>query len=228
MSTFLELAVELRSECGIPGSGPAAVTGQTGELGDVVRWIERAYEYVQTKHTNWEFLREVFTFATIVGTANYTLAALSMDDDHGSWKLDERWRIYLTSGGTIGEQYLTYVPWDVFREAYLFGATRDQSGMPTDFTIKPDKSVQLWPKPNALYTIEGERFRAPDVLSGNTDEPIFPARFHRILVWQGLTYYGGKEESSSNYARGVAEADRIMGDLELDQLPPATLGPPLA
>jgi hypothetical protein len=97
MSGFLELCQDLAQEAGISdGTMPTSVTSQTGEMKRVVDWIARAYRWVQRKHSNWNFLRNDFSFNTVAGTSNYLYTSASAE--HQRWKL-ETFRCYLTAPG---------------------------------------------------------------------------------------------------------------------------------
>lgn len=226
MSTFLEICQDFREEAGITGSGPAAVTGQTGEMLRVVNWVKKAYRDVQNRHPNWDFLRNDFTFQTIVSTSTYLPTAISLDE-LGMWKRDS-FRIYLTATGVADEQWLRHWNWDEFRDAYLIGPSQNQTGRPTEFAVRPDKSVVLWPKPDAVYTVAGEYFKRAQEMAANADEPLLPEEFHDIIKWRAMMYYGAQEGAPEVYAQGKDEFSRMMGELRRDQLPRIMLGGALA
>lgn len=223
---FLQLAQRLRQEAGVSGSGPASVTGQTGEMKRIVDWITAAYEDIQNLHPNWEFLRTDFTFPTIASTQTYLPSAVSIDD-HASWKMDSM-RAYLTSTGVNDEQGLEICSWNAFRDVYLLGSQRSVTGRPIKVALKPNKALAFWPTPDNVYTVVGEYFKEPQTMSDNSDEPNFPSRFHMILVWTGLKYYATYESAPELYAKGEKEYTRLLSGLELDQLPEMYLGTPLA
>jgi hypothetical protein len=220
MSTFLQLCQDLRREAGISGtdSMPAAVTSQTGEMKRVVEWVKKAYRDIQNLHPNWHFLSTEFSFQTISSTSTYTKNSVSLTE-LGSWD-PTTFRAYLTATGVTDEQELRYWPnWHKFRDAYLIGASRSTSGRPTDFSIKPDKSIVLWPTPSAAYTVVGEYFKRAQELSANADEPLFPQEFHDILVWRAIVFYAAHEAAPEVYAHGKSEYNRLLRALRRDQLP---------
>lgn len=221
--TFLELAQELRQEAGISGSDgtPVAVTDQTGEMKRVVDWILRADAYVQRRYEVWDFLRATFSFQTIVGTtiddSIYQLTAINLEVLN-RWKLDSL-RCYKTATGKNDELFLEFVPYDDFRDLYMFSANRNVRGRPYRFTVLPDKSIGLWPTADDLYTIEGEYWRKPVVMVANGDSPPYPDQFHEILIWRGLMLYGAFEAAPEVYAHGETEFNRLWSQLEADQGP---------
>jgi hypothetical protein len=226
MSTFLELCQDLREQAGISGSGPTAVTGQTGEMLRVVNWINKAYQKIQNMDTNWNFLRADFSFQTIASTSTYTTTAVNLTD-HGSWKVDSL-RCYLTSAGATDEQWLVYYPWEEFRDIYQFGGLRTSSGRPISFSVKPDQSLIFYPVPDAVYTVVGEYFKKPQEMAANSDEPLIPSQYQDVIMWRALMYYATYESAPELYAEGQAEYRRLMAEMRVRELPPMSMGGPLA
>lgn len=217
MSTFLELCVDLRREAGISGTGPASVINQTGEMQRVVEWILSAYRYVQNLHPSWLFLQTDFSFQTIAGVSNYTPNAVALPE-LGSWKTDTL-TDYLTATGINAEQFMEYVPWPDFVDAYMTGAPSSTQGIPLVFTVKPDQSLQVWPIPNDVYTVRGEYFKRAQTMTANSDEPIIPAQFQDVIVWRALMLYGAFAAADEKYTHGQNEYKQILARLEMNQLP---------
>ncbi|MFH1744437.1 MAG: hypothetical protein ABIH23_35995 [bacterium] len=220
---YLALCKRLRLEIGWPGTGPAAVTGQTGDSNKIVEWIAAAYNDVQVAHVTWRFLRESFSFETIATVPEYTPVAAGLDD-LSSW-VEESFQLY---SAVTDEQDLWYEPWNTFRPVYLFGSNRTHSQRPTIVTIKPNNSLRFFAIPDDAYTCTGEYYTIPDVMAANGDSPNFPDRFHMMCVWKGLMYYGAYAAADEKYAHGQNEYRRLMIDLELDQLDKILYGEPLA
>ena len=220
---YLALCQRLRLEAVDSGTGPVTVIGQTGQLGRFVEWIEAAYEDVQDEHETWRFLRTDFDFPTIVDIPEYTPAAVAIAD-HANW-IKESIRIY---SAVTDETFLEYYPWDEFRDTYVYGSHRTQTGRPSAITVKPDNSLRLWQLPNAIFTVNGEYYKVPDVMTADADIPILPARFHMILVWKALMYYGVFAGAEEKYTHGANEYTRMLRKLEKDQLDDVLYGEPLA
>jgi hypothetical protein len=226
--TKLELAQRLRQKAGIAGSGPTTTIGQTGELAHIVNWIDEAYEHVQNEYQSWAFLRNDFTFNTVAATAEYTAATIATD--LAEWQPDT-FRIYKTATGFSDEQWLDYVRWKDFRDAYMLASQRTESGRPTRHTIirdEPADGIRLYPVPDDIYTVIGEYWQIPDTMSADTDTPIIPERFHMIIVWKALEYYGSYNEEPNRESMGRQEYDRLLALMSQSQLTKVTLGRPLA
>ena len=220
---FLELCKRLRSEAGIAGSGPVTTANQTGELLRVVDWVKDAYTDIQDKRDNWDFLRLDFSFNTTAGTAEYPKTTVTQ---LATWKRDSL-RCYLTSSGVNDEIYLKAEPWNSFRNFRLRGANRDASGRPLYFTVKPDKSLVFWPKPDNTYTIVGEYFRKAYTFSSDTDEPVFD-RHHLAIVYNALMRYAAYVGEPALYARAQNEYNRHINKIERDYTPAIGMASPLA
>lgn len=222
MSTFLELAGDLRREAGINGTGPSTVVSQTGEMQRVVEWILTAYRTIQNLHHNWLFLQNDFSFNTVAATQTYTPTTAGCPE-LGRWK-DDTFQYYLTSVGVNGQQDLMFVPWDDFSAYYLRGSLQTQSGPPDVITIRPNRSLMLWPIPDAIYTISGEYYKRAQTMAADADEPLIPPEFQDAIVWRALMMYGAYEGASEKYSHGQNEYKHLLSRLELNQLPEFELG----
>jgi hypothetical protein len=205
------------------GTGPSAVTGQTGELQRVVDWVATAYEDIQNLHKTWRFLRSEFSFSTIVGTQEYTPAAVSLAD-LALWHREDM-RVY---DDASDEYFLQYFPWDQFRISYKYGSNRTVQSRPTICTITPDNSIALWQIPDAIYTIDGQYYKSVDTFTANADVPNFDSRYHMIIVWRALMLYGAYEAAEERYSHGQNEYRRLKRKMEIEQLPDRTYAEPLA
>ena len=219
---YLKLCQRLRSEAGLSGTGPITVADQSGEMGRVVNWIIEAYEYIQNLHTDWRFLQTSFNFPTIIANAEYTPASVSIDD-LSSWVTDDL-RVYLVEAD---EDYLIYKPWEGFRQVYQYGSSRSQTGRPTVFTVKPDESLFFFAIPDAVYTIDGQYFKKPDIMSIDTDSPVFKSNYHMAIVWKALMLYGAYAGAPDAYAHGENEYKKIARKMEFTELPKFSYGEPL-
>lgn len=237
MSTFLQLAVRLRRECGVAGTGPAAVVGQTGLHEKLVNWVADAYRDIQLRHPNWRWMRSNFTVNTVAGTDNYAYTACTDTKTAAAisrfahwWANDrlDRFRFYLTSGGVSGEQWLTFMPYEDFRRIYKFGAQQSATGQPFYVSVDDDEKLVLGPNPNNIYTVSGSYQRGPQMLAADADEPDMPTRFHDLIVYYAMQRYASSTVAPEVLARAVLEGGRIMRALELSQLPQIRLGSPLA
>jgi hypothetical protein len=231
--TFLDLCQRVAQE-GDLGT-ISTVAGQTGEAGRVVRWVKNAYRDICRRHPNWNYLRSSFTVNTVADQRPYVVTACTDNDALSAtmtvagfrdWWTDT-FRIYLQSAGVAGEGFLPFTDYQSFRNQWMRGTQTSQQ--PNEFTVRPrDKAILLGPAPNAVYVLTGEYQRhAPD-LAQDEDEPLFNDCFHELIVWWAIVFYGGFEADAGLYTHANNEKNRILGELELDQLPEVCIGGALA
>ena len=210
--TFLELANRLLSESNISGSGLVTTVNQKGEYKQAVDYINTAYQDIQSIHPYWDFLRKDLSFNTIAGVNNYLDTSIGITD-LGDWSIYDM-RVYLTANGISSEQYLIPVEWDDFRADFMFGSTREQTGMPTHITVKPDKSLLFYPIPNDVYSISGEYYREPFTFLLDADKPAFQTSYHMIIVWRALMFFAAQMNAQELYVLGNTEFRRYLFRLE--------------
>lgn len=214
------------------GTGPTAVTGQTGEYKRVVDWINASYMDIQLKHDDWNFMWAEFSKELTAATGEYTAKAMTHNTPASQVEVArfdlESFRYYLKSSGETAENFCCHHEYLAFRDIYRFGATRTQPGVPSEFTVAPNKNVLFWQIPNAVYVINGIYYRAAAEMSGDSDVPVLPAEFHRAIVWWALTKYAGFEESTPVYQNGMAQLTRMLNKMERQERPAILESEPLA
>lgn len=232
MSTYLVLSQHLRQEVEGGGSGPSAVTGQTGEAAHYVDWISDAYTELQQKQ-DWNWLRSEFSVNTVASDDKYAgtdctdtrLAATVTRfskwitrDDSGCSNI----KAYLQSTGVSGEYWLTPMSWSEFRYTYKTGTQTD--GQPQHFTIDPQNNLRLGPAPDAVYVVSGEYQMSPQTLAADGDTPEMPSQFHELIVYEAMEKYGASSIAPEVLARAGREGGRMRNALMRNQLPEMTFG----
>jgi hypothetical protein len=222
----LQLVQRLWLESGASGTspGPSTVVSQTGEYARLVTWTNAAWLDIQNAHTDWDWMRSAAPFTTVAGTSEYTLGSGAgtvgvTAANHGMWARHTG-RIYLTATGTDDEQHLDWIPYDAWRNGYLFGAQRSVNTRPSVMTISPAKSICV-PPTLAGYTVTCDYFTAPVDLDAadDSDTPALPAAFHMAIVYRALMMYGAYESAPEVYDRGEMEFGKLMRRMTADRLP---------
>lgn len=231
MATYLSGSQDLRRECGIAGTGPAAVTGQTGESDRVVKWYRDAWNEIQMRRRDWLWMRKGFTVNTVASTASYAYTSCTDVDLAAPITRLANWyrksmKAYLQSDGVGAEYPLIFMEWDTFRRWYQYGA--QTANQPIHVSIGPDRKLYLGPTPNAVYVVSGDYQRSPQVLGADGDTPELPLEFHMLIVCEAMKKYAVYESAAEVYARAVADGKTFWGRLMMEQLPPLTFGAPLA
>jgi hypothetical protein len=227
---YLELARQLRQECGVSGTGPTTTQGQVGEAKRLVDWINSAYMEIQGMSDDYGFLRADFSFDIVAGVKDYTVSGGpgvgAGIQDLRYWHRDTL-RIYDTAIGIDDEQFLIEWGYEVFRNTYRF--QNQAPSKPTVFAINPrGKALMFGPEPDKTYTVYGEYQRIPQPLVNDVDEPLLPAHLHMLIVYKAMEYYGLYEAASEVLARGERMFKSLKSQLDREQLPMVTLGDPLA
>lgn len=225
---YLGLVQRLWLESGASGTspGPSTVVSPTGEDLRLVTWVNAAWQDIQTAHTDWDWMRSSASFPTVASTSVYTLGAAAAGTvgvtvaTFGAWARHTG-RTYLTSVGTNDEQELGYIPYDLWRDAYLIGSLRSTNTRPTEISISPAKALCLAPT-LAGYTVTMDYFTAPVDLALDADIPSLPAQFHMAIVWKALMMYGAYESATEVYDRGELEFGKLMTRMTADRLPEMT------
>lgn len=224
---FLQIAQRLRQEAGASDGRPTAVASQTGELKRQVDWVIDAWTDLQNLHPNWDWMRASASVAGAIGDNTHTPTDFGIAATFGSWITDS-FRLYTTAIGRADEQFLPFLDYPRWRDYYDFGNFATQQTRPQEFTINPaDHAIKLGPTPDLAYTVTAEYYKTPTILAADSDTPALPSRFHMIIVWYALTFYGSFESAPESYSRAKRQYDRMLVRLEIDQLPALEMSAPL-
>lgn len=228
---FLQLINRTRVECGVSGASTplTSVTGLTGEAARIASWVNTAWVDLQTLKEDWQWMREGFQFNTVAEQQIYTPAETGVGATFGNWKRDS-FRVSSVGQQYKDEQLTNYMDWTTFRNLYIYANMRYTYARPVVVSIDPDKNLAFGSVPDQPYVIVGEYYIMPTEFSAATDAPpaTFPDRFHMLIVYRAMMYYGGYESASEVYQRGELEHKRLMSRMAIDQLPTLVSGPPLA
>lgn len=218
---LLQLAQRLRLEVGASGSD-STVTGATGEWLRLVTWTNAAWEDIQRRHTNWKWKRQSISFSSVASQGEYAYASSPLSiTSFASWDVT-RFRVYQNS--VNNENFMEYLPYDYFIDTYRIGTTRTAEGYPNVITVSPTNSLLLsLIPPDTSYTISGVYYKNVTTLSADSDTPDMPDRFHMAIVYLAMQYYAMWESAPEVLARGKSMFDRMILQLEEDQLPPVTI-----
>ena len=214
--TFLELCQTLRRECGISGSGPTTVVGQTGEYQRVVNWVAQAWREIQEMRDDWLFMWAAGTFNTAGATRDYTPASVGVNARRYDMES------FVLTDGTGAKRLLKWVPYHNWRDIYATATVDDN--VPVYITDLPDGSLRLTPAPDAVYPVTFDYYRDTQVLAANTDTPYLPARYHDIIWVKAMGYYAGYEDGREVALDSATRYLPLLAAIETTQLPSVRLG----
>lgn len=222
MPTFLQLVNYNREECDVSGRGDlSTLVDVTGESLRFKNWVIRSWEEIQEQHADWKWMRASYSFATTANDGTYTSAQAGISSRFGRW--DRTYcTAYLTASGTADQAELCFVDYEDFRSSCLTQPV--SASRPTHFSVGDANELLLWPVPDsALYTIKGDYFKSPQILSADADEPELPEQ-HRIIVYRAMKKYARFSASPEIYADANEHESLIMSQLRAKYLPAFHLG----
>lgn len=123
--SFLDMVKRLRQESGTSGASPSTTVNQTGDVKNLVDWISSAWLDIQNERQDWFFMRQAIAFNTTAAKSSYSASEAGITS-FGNFKRDS-FRQYHVASGFASEMDLPYMPYDLFRNAYLFGAERSRT-----------------------------------------------------------------------------------------------------
>jgi hypothetical protein len=218
----LQLAKKIAFHSGMSDSGPVSTVNVSGEEAKIIDWLDMSYRDILALHDDWRFLYGDFTFLTTIGKSEYTPAEAGQSDFKNWITEDVRWWRELPN-----EHDLIFTEWEIFKRVNLFGSARTQTGQPCEFTVKPDRSIVVWPIPDDTYTIYGNKYKKGLDLTADDSEPIFDSDYHWLIVWRAIVYYGADYVEADKFAFAAGEYKRIKGNMEYNELPTLQRGAPL-
>jgi hypothetical protein len=229
---YIQLVQRLARECGVAGIGPATVTNQLGEAYRLVNWINEAWVEIQGLHDTWGWMRQPFSFQAYKGVGDYTPDG---PDGVGAGIPDLRYwhkntlRTWRTALGISDEMWLVEWEYQVLRDTYRFNQNRILEARPMVFAVKPNaKVLMLGPLPEDTYTVVGEYQQLPSDLLADTDTPGLPTHLHMIIVYKAMMSYALFESAPEVLQRAQIQYQRLLNQLEREQLQEVYLGNPLA
>ncbi len=193
------------------GSGPTSVVDQSGEMKRVVNWVRSAWTAIQNKRMSWRWMKA--QMSEEISTAD--ALDIVVIDRFARWVGDSFW-IYETAQGEANKTPLQVLPFVYFRDMYLIGNATPTR--PTHVAISPADGVLVGPEPNTTYTVVGEYYRSPQMLSANTDTPEMPERFHEAIMWRALMWAARYDSASEIWTEARNNYLEMMMALEKDQL----------
>lgn len=235
----LELVRTLGRECGVSGVVSSTEGTPTGEDARLVGWIDRAWQAVQTKQDDWQWMRSSnlvgagVTFLTVFGDYDYPLGTGPgtvgvLRDDFGKWD-PYSFRCYTTVANINDEEALGPIGYDSWRDGYMFGAQRTVKTRPTVVAIGPGDIVVVAPPPTDAYTITADYYVAPSIMALDDDTPVgLPLQYHMLIVYLAMTYYAGYESAPEVLDRGQSGYAQMMRQLSRQQAQSFTIAESLA
>ena len=204
MSTFLELAKQLRQETGTSGIGPTTVVDQVGTLKKLVDNLAEAEYIIATLWSDWNFLWKQWTPSASTNTVHDTPSDIGRYDKES---------FYFTVG--TDEQALTYIPYKEWRKSY-----RDsEDGTPDMYTIRPDMKVVIEPPPESSGSLTADYWKSPVKMEEDADTPSIPERYERVILEQAKYLFFGEMYDIERKTEALNLFNALLPKLEAAELP---------
>lgn len=218
----LSLVNRLRQDCGVSRTPLSTLVGVSGEDARLVGYIEQAWVEIQEQMPDWEWMRKDFSFDTTEGVPSYSVATIfPVANDFGLWK-NGSFRIYTKSFGVGDEIFLDHVEYGQFRDYWMWNTRRTTKGRPTAISIKPDRSLILGLVPNTVYTVVGEYFKEPSLLTEDISSPDMPTQFHMIIVYKAMSRYAMYESAPEVLGEAKEQYSYMLERIMASQMPMIT------
>lgn len=218
---FIEICRRVAQEGGVSGT-IATVVNQTGEAGRIVGWVQDAYRDICINEpSQWNFLRRHFMVQLVANQGEYafeeliTQLPLEEQTKFASWALDTV-RVG-ADPGMLDETFCESLQWPAFRNMWRFSSRRVTYSRPLNVSVDPQMRLVLGPIPDQAYWLDMEYVMRPEDLALDTDTPLFPERFHMLVVWKALVHYGMFEAAPEVVARAQKNYDSMLLRIDLDQ-----------
>lgn len=208
-TTFLQLCQKLRAELAISGTGPAAVTNQTGEYAKIVRWVADAEYDIAALWFDWKFLWKSGGFSQAVTNGDYDY---NVPSDLGVWDRNS----FCLNKTSPSFQPLTFKPYEEYSQKYGRGTVA--TGTPSLIFERPDGVLILYPTPNASFTLTADYWKQATKMSANANTSGIPTQFDRVIMARATMLYAKEYESSQIYKEALDEYKDILDKLEAHQL----------
>lgn len=216
--TFLELVqMTARASGTVPSDLPQTVTGQTGRLGKIVRWVQTAWEDIQRSKAFWRWMHSEFSGETSPGLGSYASTQFGLTRFSRWINLPDTISIYKKDIGKSDEQFIYPIEYWRYRRLYDIGV--QENARPSCFSISPANTLCIGPIPDSEYEIRGEYYKSPQDLVNDNDVPEVPQQHRAIIAWKALLLLSEYDEAPVAMNAALRRYREALGDLERDQLP---------
>lgn len=218
MATLIQLVRDLARQSGTlaGGSSLATVSGVSGRAEKLVNWIIDAWSDIQAQR-QWLWLYAEFSNALLANTARYTAASFNLAR-FGRWGEDtcsiRVMTLYDPAIGKSDEQGIRQIAYDVWKLRYGRGA--HDANRPTEWAISPMGEVCFGPTPDKAYVLNGEYWKAPQVLAADGDMPEAPGQHHKIIIARALQLMAESDESIPTLQLADREYARMFSAMSND------------
>jgi len=213
---FRELCKDTIGELGVGGGSRSfsGVASARGEHGIIVGLINKAHTDICNRYIDWKFLwkdyKERLLSGARVASPPSTVAGYTPIVKH--WKRES----FFLDLETASAKALQFIEFSQWRALSRFSALVTEA--PSTFSINPAGAVELNSINDSLRWLHAEYYQRPQAMVLDTDLPLVPVDFHRLIVVRAKIYYGEREDAPEIVSGSSGEHDDLMMALESSEL----------
>lgn len=198
----LQLAQRLNQEIGGDSSIPTDTTTATGEALRYVNWVDQAWVDIQEAKRSWRWMIDEATGEEAIAIGDTSVILVGDNTDYEELRPYDpngcpHVLFYQDSIGVTDAREVELIPWQEFNGFYDSGRFNSSSGPAQYCSVAPDGTLRFYPKADVAYRLKYQYRKTQQALTADATTPLMPAKFHMLIVWLALSYYGGSSDSNS-------------------------------
>lgn len=233
--TFLQLAQKLhlilRIGTETPGTQPVHVddSANDGAVAEIIQYVQHAYLDICRLDTGWDFLRAAATIVLPAGQRVLSAATIQSAfpdlDTITPFTGSERAFFGITPTNVAGAAEMTLLLIPVGQWYGQYDTPPLPTGQPCYAVLNPDGGIECDAIADQDYTLRFNYAKAATPLTQDSDEPVFPARYHNAIIWYAVLHYycATRDGTAELRAKADVELKRELTRLYNEQLPDFTL-----
>lgn len=215
--TFIELVRMAARESGtVADALPQSVSGQTGRIGKIVRWVDESWNQIQNSHAHWRWLHDSFEGDLNPGLRQYSPLQMGISRFAHWVTLPYTTSIYEDELGKSDEGFIYPIEYWRYRRFYDIG--EQEPARPACFCASPLNLLSFGPAPDKVYHVRGEYYKSSQRLVNDNDLPELPLRFRPMIAWLAVILLSKHDEGGFAVAAAQQNYNDYMDKLEVDQL----------
>jgi hypothetical protein len=222
MATYLSLVTDFIRETALSGGTPPDnVLTAVGDQAKAVYWINQASLQIQREWINWDFL---WRSATVNLSENSALVPSETETENNVTsnivnKVQRATLAIMQSDGSA--HFPTFMDWNnsEFKRLYAY-ETQPASDVPSNWSQMPNRLIVLSsPIETAGLTSKYHHYRKPKSMVNNTDVPLIPDDFTRLIVVGAKIMYAEHEDAPEVSAGSHEEYEFLLSEMQTAHLP---------
>lgn len=222
MSTYLSLVTDFIRETALSGgSAPESLVNVTGDQLKAKYWVNQANMQILREWVNWDFLwrRTAINLSqgsTVVPSVTEVINGVSTQVVN---MVKRKTLAIIQADGR--PHFPTFMDWSNSNFSYNYAyEAQPVSNYPAAWSMQPDRQIVLsCPIESAGLTSIYEYFRKPKALVNDSDVPLVPDDFTRLIVVGAKIMYAEHEDAPEVSAGAHEEYDFLLSEMQAAHLP---------